>query len=233
MSSRFRVLWSRTAGQMSKISKSGGDKENSSKTGSKLAKFPFETKPPEYNKALGLPFRQGNKHFLLGAGVCIKWKPVRVPTRKPAFIASHSNWHFPQHLRRGGVHAFHEHHAQGHQSIIFYIQPENILMDRKNIIKLADFGFAARKEQRNTVGGTCEYMAPEMFSKNGYDYRIDIWALGILLYELIEGRSPFHGKKYDEIMHLIQKPISYSKRFRKEEIALISSILRINPNERP
>lgn len=58
-------------------------------------------------------------------------------------------------------------------------------MDRKNIIKLADFGFAAKKEHRSTVGGTCEYMAPEMFSKNGYDYRIDIWALGILLYELI------------------------------------------------
>lgn len=34
-------------------------------------------------------------------------------------------------------------------------------------------------------------------------------------------------------MHAIQKPINYSKRFRKEEIALINSILRINPNERP
>ena len=48
--------------------------------------------------------------------------------------------------------------------------------------------------KRSTFCGTYEYMAPEMLFKGEYDYRVDIWALGVLLYEMLHGRAPFKGK---------------------------------------
>lgn len=50
---------------------------------------------------------------------------------------------------------------------------------------MCDFGFAANKDQRTTIGGTAEYMAPEILMRKPYNYKVDIWALGVLYYELI------------------------------------------------
>lgn len=49
-----------------------------------------------------------------------------------------------------------------------------------------------------------QYMAPELILNQPYDYRVDIWALGILLYELMHGFAPFKGKTYNEIQHKIK-----------------------------
>ena len=48
-------------------------------------------------------------------------------------------------------------------------------------------------------------MAPEIVNNIPYDYRIDIWALGILFYELLHGYAPFRGKEYQEISTNIKK----------------------------
>ena len=72
------------------------------------------------------------------------------------------------------------------------IKPSNILVTGE-VAKLCDFGFASILEYRSTLCGTFEYMAPEMIQKKPYDHRIDIWALGILLFELIQGFAPFRG----------------------------------------
>lgn len=53
------------------------------------------------------------------------------------------------------------------------------------------------RNKRKTFCGTYEYMAPEMVFEREYDYSIDIWALGILLYELLHGRAPFIAKSID------------------------------------
>ena len=58
-------------------------------------------------------------------------------------------------------------------------------------MKVCDFGFAANCEPRMTLCGTVEYMAPEMILRKSYTHKIDIWGLGILLFELIEGHAPF------------------------------------------
>lgn len=62
------------------------------------------------------------------------------------------------------------------------IKPENILLDRKNVVKVCDFGFAVNCEPRMTLCGTVEYMAPEMILRKPYNHKIDIWGLGILLF---------------------------------------------------
>lgn len=78
------------------------------------------------------------------------------------------------------------------------MKPENLLLDDKGTIKLCDFGWCAEYEQerdpmRSTFCGTYEYIAPEIFDKRPYDEKVDVWCLGILLYELVHGKSPFKG----------------------------------------
>ena len=62
------------------------------------------------------------------------------------------------------------------------IKPENVLLTANHQAKLCDFGFAAILEYRSTLCGTYEYMAPEMIQEKPYDNKVDIWALGILLF---------------------------------------------------
>ena len=72
---------------------------------------------------------------------------------------------------------------------------------------MCDFGWCAENinTQRTTFCGTYEYMAPEMLFNNSYDYRIDLWAVGVLLYELVHGRAPFRGETSDEVKrHMLQ-----------------------------
>ena len=78
------------------------------------------------------------------------------------------------------------------------IKPENILLNEKNEIKLCDFGCCAESGigNRTTFCGTYEYMAPEILKESSYNNSVDIWSLGILLFELSHGYTPFN-KKYN------------------------------------
>ena len=80
------------------------------------------------------------------------------------------------------------------------IKPENILLDGNGGIKLCDFGWCVNvaKGGRTTFCGTYEYMAPEMINDEYYDKGIDIWSLGVLLYEMIHGYSPFRANKFEK-----------------------------------
>lgn len=73
------------------------------------------------------------------------------------------------------------------------IKPENILLDSEKRVKLCDFGGTVMigEVERKTFFGTYEYMAPEIIEGNKYDSSVDIWALGVLLYEFLHGHSPF------------------------------------------
>ena len=78
------------------------------------------------------------------------------------------------------------------------IKPENILIFENNIIKLCDFGWCVKLEegeQRGTFCGTTEYMSPELVNHEEYSKEIDIWSLGVLLYEMVHGYSPFRPDK--------------------------------------
>lgn len=101
------------------------------------------------------------------------------------------------------------------------LKPENLLVDDKGNVKVCDFGWSAEMDTntRITFCGTVDYMvvlyltqAPEMLKNKPYDKSLDIWCLGILLYELLHGYPPFKGKTDTEKINNIKKNsnITYS-----------------------
>lgn len=95
------------------------------------------------------------------------------------------------------------------------IKLENMLVDDSNTIKIADFGLAAKtnvvlteqeikrrkrrgmeEDEMTVVCGTTDYMAPEMLKELKYNEKIDVWALGIIMHELLVGDVPYDSEKF-------------------------------------
>lgn len=116
------------------------------------------------------------------------------------------------------------------------IKPENILLDEELNPKITDFGLAINsKDTRNTLCGTPQYMAPEILENKEYDNKIDIWALGILLYELVVGHSPFYNINNAILIYNIIKKneIDYTLITDTKIKVLLKKILNNNPKKRP
>ncbi len=72
------------------------------------------------------------------------------------------------------------------------LKPENLLLDRHGHIKITDFGFAKEVPDITwTLCGTPDYLAPEVVSSKGYNKSVDWWSLGILIFEMLAGFTPF------------------------------------------
>mmetsp|Transcript_59397 Transcript_59397/g.141674 ORF Transcript_59397/g.141674 Transcript_59397/m.141674 type:complete len:645 (+) Transcript_59397:47-1981(+) len=115
------------------------------------------------------------------------------------------------------------------------LKPENVLLfpDRA---KLADFGWCAEltRDGRKTFCGTMDYLSPEMVSRQPHDHRVDIWALGVLLYEMLVGQPPFQGRNN---AHALQRILSVDlvmpTALPEGAAALIQALMQATPEDRP
>jgi len=119
------------------------------------------------------------------------------------------------------------------------IKPQNILLSKSNVIKLCDFGFARALSEQSimatSIKGTPLYMAPELVQEKPYNDRVDLWSLGVILYELYYGKPPFYTNSIYKLVRMIvkdsirwppQRPIS------KEFQHFINGLLQKNPVRR-
>ena len=116
------------------------------------------------------------------------------------------------------------------------IKPENILINSNFRAKLTDFGWSTYIQPgyiRNSLCGTPIYMAPEMINRSGHDENVDIWSIGVLLFELLTGDQAWAGEDFETVKYNIMNlRISWPENMNTFAADLISKILKANPKER-
>jgi len=96
-----------------------------------------------------------------------------------------------------------------HQKHVIHrdIKPENLLIGAHAEIKIADFGWSvhAPTSRRNTLCGTLDYLPPEMVEGRDHDHQVDVWSLGVLLYEFLYGGPPFEAEGHSATYRRISR----------------------------
>mmetsp|Transcript_29891 Transcript_29891/g.86907 ORF Transcript_29891/g.86907 Transcript_29891/m.86907 type:complete len:936 (+) Transcript_29891:94-2901(+) len=103
------------------------------------------------------------------------------------------------------------------------LKPENVMLDQQGYLKLIDFGIAKKLEEGKsktfTMIGTPHYMAPEVMRGHGYGTEVDLWSLGVMLFEFVCGYLPFADELDDptEVCTAVLKdPLSFPSRYRDQ-----------------
>nr|KAF6386919.1 G protein-coupled receptor kinase 4 [Myotis myotis] len=120
------------------------------------------------------------------------------------------------------------------------LKPENILLDDRGHIRISDLGLAMEVPEGETIRGrvgTVGYMAPEVINNEAYTYGPDWWGLGCLLYEMIQGHSPFRKfkekVKREEVERRVKEDTElYSQRFSEDAESICRMLLTKDPKQR-
>jgi len=117
------------------------------------------------------------------------------------------------------------------------LKPENMVVDHRGNTKLIDLGFAKRlcssTHRTYTLCGTPEYIAPEVLANKGYSFSVDWWGVGVLVYELRAGRSPFESFSELDLYRKIRAcQYKFPSDFSIPEKLLIGGLLQIDPHKR-
>ena len=129
------------------------------------------------------------------------------------------------------------HYLHSNRVIHRDLKPENILIGADRCVKVCDFGLARSMSQQSlvmtSIKGTPLYMAPELVQEQPYDHTVDLWSLGVILYELFVGKTPFYTTSMYTLMQRIVKdvvpwPNSMSPSFK----SFLQGLLNKKPQQR-
>jgi fused-like protein len=117
------------------------------------------------------------------------------------------------------------------------MKPQNILIAEKGTLKICDFGFARALSQTTlvltSVKGTPLYMSPELVQEQPYDEKVDVWALGVILYELFHGKPPFFTNSiYKLIQMIVNKSIVWPPEMSSTFKSFLMEMLQKDPKQR-
>ncbi|RQM14424.1 hypothetical protein KXD40_002693 [Peronospora effusa] len=129
-----------------------------------------------------------------------------------------------------------------HQLKVAYrdLKPENILVEASGHLRITDFGLSklnvVSDKGAQTLVGSPEYLAPEVYNLQKYGYAVDWWSLGVFIYEMLTGVHPFFDDNREVMVKKIMTPGWVSTRMPPEmppeAASLISGLLTFNPSER-
>ncbi|XP_059213988.1 serine/threonine-protein kinase N2 [Centropristis striata] len=126
-----------------------------------------------------------------------------------------------------------------HQNKIVYrdLKLDNLLMDADGFVRIADFGLCkegmGHGDRTTTFCGTPEFLAPEVLTDNNYTRSVDWWGLGVLIYEMLVGESPFPGDDEEEVFDsIVNDEVRYPRSLSTDSVSLIQKLLQKNPETR-
>eukprot|EP00937_MAST-01D_sp_MAST-1D-sp2_P005104 g5104.t1 len=115
------------------------------------------------------------------------------------------------------------------------VKPENLLVGSDDRIKIADFGWSVHTaaSRRKTMCGTLDYLPPEMVKGRGHNFQVDVWSVGVLLYELLDGNPPFEAEGNTATYRRIARvDLKFPPHFSSDARDLIGRLLQKEPAKR-